>query len=320
MEISKDFNIFENNINERNILFKMEDPYNNPYNNDLLSTQQNSNFNITPIIKDKDIYTQISKDSIYNLDIPTEKHKNLENKNYFPSNENNNIIEEIGYDIKNININTNTNDNKNSENQKDNLTNKTSNIINIFDRIKPKEKKIFSLFEVIYPPKLPRQKKNKSAHEKKIRNRFADKDNILVKIKTNFFNTHIIKLLKKNLISIGSHKNIEKFPAIIVKDVNKNKKNKELWSMTLAEFLLWINTLNKNYKFKDIVNNVLVQKSDNFREILNKKLCELYKDYIASDEFKKVVINKIELKYSILYVNKFKDIAANLLNHFSVSS
>ena len=88
--------------------------------------------------------------------------------------------------------------------------------------------------------------------------------------------------------------------------------------MTLAEFLLWINTLNKNYKFKDIVNNVLVKKNENFREKLNKKLCELYTDYIDSDDFKNNVIKKLELKYNSFYVNRFKYFSAELLNYFSI--
>ena len=316
MEVSNDFNALncsENNINEIETLFKMEDHISNFFNHDVLRTQQNSNIIISPMAENEDIDTPISKDSNNSLYIPTEKNKVLENNIYFVFPLINNINEEIGYDIKNINMNINTNNKKNTnknENNK-NSDNKASNSKGI-SYIENKGNKLFSL---IFPIK---KRKQKSEPKRKIKKRFEDKDNILVKIKRNFFNGHIIKLLNNNLIDIGSHKYVEKFDASFVRDVHKNKKNKELWSMTLAEFLLWINTLNKNYKFKDIVNNVLVQKNENFREKLNKKLCELYKDYIDSDDFKNNVIKKLELKYNSFYVNRFKYFAADLLNYFSI--
>ena len=82
--------------------------------------------------------------------------------------------------------------------------------------------------------------------------------------------------------------------------------------MTLAEFL------KENYKDNNIEKNVLVQKNEEFKEILNKKLCVLYNDYITSRDFKNKVIKRIELKYNNFYVERYKTIAANFLNYFSV--
>ena len=82
--------------------------------------------------------------------------------------------------------------------------------------------------------------------------------------------------------------------------------------MTLSQFL------NENDKYKGIENNVLVKKNKNFKEKLNKRLCELYKEYIASPEFQKNVLQKIELKYDTFYAERVKKFSDNFLNYFSV--
>ena len=297
---------YESNTYKQNV----EDLYNNPFQHDFLSTQQNSNINIISLENDEEGDNNnalISKDDFNSLYIPAERNEILENKNDLQFTENSNIIEEIGYNIKKIN----TNVHNNTKNQKDdkNSADKTTNL-KIIGHSKPKEK-ITSLFDVIY---IPRKMKHESEDEdkNKIENRFEDKDNILVKLKTNFFNSHIYVLLKKNLKDCGSHIDVSKFPHNFVIDVHKNEKNKELWNMTLSQFL------NENDKYKDIENNVLVKKNKNFKEKLNKRLCELYKEYIASPEFQKNVLKKIELKYDTFYAERVKKFSDNFLNYFSV--
>ena len=285
LSISSESNTYKQNV---------EDLYNNPFQHDFLSTQQNSNINIISLENDEEgdnNNSLISKDNFNSLYIPAEINEILENKNDLQFTENSNIIEEIGYNIKKIN----TNDHNNTKNQKDdkNSADKTTNL-KIISHIKPKEK-ITSLFDVIY---IPRKMNDESEDEdkNKIENRFEDKDNILVKLKTNFFNSHIYVLLKKNLKDCGSHIDVSKFPHNFVIDVHKNEKNKELWNMTLSQFL----------------NN------KNFKEKLNKRLCELYKEYIASPEFQKNVLQKIELKYDTFYAERVKKFSDNFLNYFSV--
>ena len=320
---------YENDIYEQNISVETKVHDNNPFLLDFFCTQQNSNINNTPLEEKEEgdkSYTLLSKFSSNSLPISKGRNDILNNINNIPFEEHNNLLEDNGYDIKNINININTNKNKNADQKKVNL----NSIIKTPSQkliIKKRQKKRISLFEVIYSPRF---KELNSTQKRKIKNRYENKDNVLRAIKTRFFNNHIYGLLKKKLVGIGNRKNIEKFPTNFVRDINKNKKNKELWNMTLKEFLLWIETFSENEKKvnnnenrvnydENIVNDLLVKRNEDFKILLDKKLCELYEDYKTSDEFIKKEIKRIQMKYNDgFYVKRFKDIAADFLNFFSI--
>ena len=99
LSISSESNTYKQNV---------EDLYNNPFQHDFLSTQQNSNINIISFENDEEgdnNNSLISKDNFNSLYIPAEINEILENKNDLQFTENSNIIEEIGYNIKKINTN-----------------------------------------------------------------------------------------------------------------------------------------------------------------------------------------------------------------------
>ena len=167
----------------------------------------------------------------------------------------------------------------------------------------------------------------KSGEEMLRRKRFQDRrprkenqDNIRKKIKRGFFNNGLIKKLNEKLKSIGSKKYLRKFPQHFVSDVNQ-KRNKELFNMTLREIFenkqLYINEDKEG--FRNYLNNLKVVQNEEIKEneelkiIFNKTVNELYEEYINSDEFNIIEINRLKEKkmqddYIKRYIKLYKKI------------
>jgi len=141
-----------------------------------------------------------------------------------------------------------------------------------------------------------------------LKKRFRDKrprrenqDNIRRKIKRGFFNNALIKKLNDKLRSIGIIKYFEKFPHHFVNDVNQ-KKNKQILIMTLKEifetkelYTLKDKVTLDNYLHNiELVQNEEIKENEEINMILNKTICELYEEYINSDEFKISEINRLK--------------------------
>ena len=141
-----------------------------------------------------------------------------------------------------------------------------------------------------------------------LKKRFRDKrprnenqDNIRRKIKRGFFNNALVKKLNDKLRSNGIIKYFGKFPHLFVNDVNQ-KKNKQILGMTLQEIfekreLYSIKdkvTLDNYLHNKDLIQNEEIKENEELNMIMNKTICELYEEYINSDEFKISEINRLK--------------------------
>ena len=172
----------------------------------------------------------------------------------------------------------------------------------------------------------------KSGEEMLRRKRFQDRrprkenqDNIRKKIKRGFLNNGLIKKLNEKLKSIGSKKYLRKFPQHFVSDVNQ-KRNKELFNMTLREIFenkqLYINEDKEG--FRNYLNNLKVIQNEEIKEneelkiIFNKTINELYEEYINSDEFNIIEINRLkEKKMQDDYIKRYINLARYLILFFT---
>ena len=172
----------------------------------------------------------------------------------------------------------------------------------------------------------------KSGEEMLRRKRFQDRrprkenqDNIRKKIKRGFFNNALIRKLNEKLKSIGSKKYLRKFPQHFVSDVNQ-KRNKELFNMTLREIFenkkLYINEDKEG--FRNYLNNLKVVQNEEIKEneelkiIFNKTIYELYEEYINSDEFNIIEINRLkEKKMQDDYIKRYINLARYLILFFT---
>ena len=152
-----------------------------------------------------------------------------------------------------------------------------------------------------------------------------NQDNIRKKIKRGFFNNDLIKKLNEKLKSIGSKKYLRKFPQYFVSDVNQ-KRNKELFNMTLREIFenkeLYINEDKEG--FRNFLNNLRVVQNEEIKEnkelkiIFEKTIYELYEEYINSDEFNIIEINRLkEKKMQDDYIKRYINLARYLILFFT---
>ena len=146
-------------------------------------------------------------------------------------------------------------------------------------------------------------------------------DNIRKKIRRGFFNNFLIKKLCHMLRNIGNKKYFMKFPQNFASDINQ-KRNKEIFGMTLQEILekkeLYLKEdesgLNNYLHNSKVVQSVEIKENKEFKKILEKKICELYEEYINSDEFKNDEIKRLkEKKMQDEYITNFINLANHLL-------
>ena len=189
------------------------------------------------------------------------------------------------------------------------------------------------IFEVIYPGKIPvfTYTEDKSTNESldseisilkrkrnKIRRRRRENtDNICKKIKTRFINGYLIKKLNLIAKSIGSY--FAKFPQKFITKMSK-EENKKLLNMTLIEIfetekLYPLDDLNFKHNFK-MLEKKEIKENEKLMEILNKKYCELFKEYINTIEFKRDEINRLKSKFDISYVKSYKYLAEHFIEYF----
>ena len=205
------------------------------------------------------------------------------------------------------------------ENEDDSKDQSSSNLFSL-ESLQEKEQEKKPLFEVVYPKKdlLFSKTENNSGlisieeteetflKRKRLpirKPRKDNQDNMRKKIKRGFFNTALINILNQKLESFGSSKYFEKFPQFFVSDVNQ-KRNKEIFSMTLSEILEKKELYENEQKsgFENYFHNLKVVQSEDIKEneefkiIFKKKICELYEEYLNSDEFKIGEINRLKEK------------------------
>ena len=206
------------------------------------------------------------------------------------------------------------------EENEDDLNEQSSSNLFSLESLQEKEQEKKPLFEVVYPKKdlLFSKTENNSGlisieeteetflKRKRLpirKPRKDNQDNMRKKIKRGFFNTALINILNQKLESFGSSKYFEKFPQFFVSDVNQ-KRNKEIFSMTLSQILekkeLYENEQKsgfENYSHNlKVVQSEDIKENEEFKIIFKKKICELYEEYLNSDEFKIGEINRLKEK------------------------
>ena len=187
----------------------------------------------------------------------------------------------------------------------------------IFNVIYPKTISLFTLLEKENNEETFLRRKRSKIRE----TRKEDLDNVLKKIKTNFFNSAIFKKINAKLKSIGSRLNFERFPQRLVSDPNK-ERNKALFNMTLLEIigkkeLYDEKNLKKYYHNLKVIESGDVQRDDEFIIILNKKYSELFEEYINSIEFIKEIEKLKEKKMKDDYIQKYINAAKHFIEHLS---
>ena len=181
-----------------------------------------------------------------------------------------------------------------------------------------KEKEKINLFTNI-----KHDDKNEISYEDQIkrfsvkRDRYKNKDNILKKIITAFFNLYLLNAINLKLQNLGIKNYFEKFSLNHI-----NKQNRIIiMNMTLKQFIEKNEAYHKQKNPKKKVHhnayilNVL-EKCINpvLKRILNTSLKELYEAYINSDEFKVDEINRLKKKnMNDWYINRYIFLSKNFL-------
>ena len=176
--------------------------------------------------------------------------------------------------------------------------------INLFTNIKHDDKN-----EMLYEDQIKRFSKK--------RNRYKNKDNILKKIITAFFNLYLLNAINLKLQSLGIKNYFEKFSLNHI-----NKQNRIIiMNMTLKQFIEKNEAYHKQKNPKKklhhnayILNILEKYKNPVLKMILNTSLKELYEAYINSDEFKVDEINRLKKKnMNDWYINRYIFLAKNFL-------
>ena len=155
----------------------------------------------------------------------------------------------------------------------------------------------------------------------KRRRRRDNQDNMRKKIKRVFINKYLIQNMNELLKNSGSKLYFEKSPQNFVCDITKNSNNKIL-NMTLEE--IFENKELYDQKYFDNYNhnlNVLkskdIQECQELKEILNKKYCELFEEYINSKEFQIDEINRLKNnEIDDAYIEKYIYLALHFIEYY----
>ena len=184
------------------------------------------------------------------------------------------------------------------------------------------------IFKVNYPDRVSlftNTERNNTSNEEKKEKDNENKDNIRRKIKRGFLNTGVIRKLNQKLVNYGSNLYFTRFPQSFVSDIFR-KTNKEIVNMTLAEIFVnkEINMgkrqadLNNYYHNLKVVNSDEIKENEELQKILNMKYCDLFEDYLNSDEFKIDEINRLKRKnMSEEFINRYINISKTFIEFFT---
>ena len=187
----------------------------------------------------------------------------------------------------------------------------------LFDTILPKSTPIFSKLE------------NDSSTDDGIflerkrysikRRRRENKDNIRKKIKRGFLNNALINKINTIVKSNRGKLCFKRFQQHFVSDVAK-KSNKVLLNMTLKEIfekkeIYDTKELKFYYHNLKLIQSEEILENEELKNILNKKYCELYDEYLNSKEFMHNEINRLKNnKMEDSYIKRYIYLARNFIN------
>jgi len=187
----------------------------------------------------------------------------------------------------------------------------------IEEKTKKDQKPIFKIIKLV---KLSERKKVKLSGE-----RYMEKDNILIKIGRNFFNIYLVGKITKIIQELGSKLYFEKFPRNFILNAVKKKNKKNIWKMKLIEIFVDEELYTKEDKVhftrnKEVIKKLKSEKykkileDTEFNIILNMKISDVYNEYLNSDEYE-IKIKSFK-NYGHVYIDKFQQIARNLIKNF----
>ena len=151
------------------------------------------------------------------------------------------------------------------------------------------------------------------------RRRRENKDNIRKKIKRGFLNNALINKINTIIKSNRGKLCFKRFQQHFVSDVAR-KSNKVLLNMTLKEIfekkeIYDTKELKFYYHNLKLIQSEEILENEELKNILNKKYCELYDEYLNSkefmhDEIKRLKNNKMEDSY----IKRYIYLARNFIN------
>ena len=154
-----------------------------------------------------------------------------------------------------------------------------------------------------------------------IKRRRENMDNIHKKIKTVFFNNFLYNKINEKLKKKKSRLYFVKFPISFVNDVKRNT-NKDIIYFSLFEIiskkeLYNESNLNNYYHNLKVIENKEALENEELKEILNKKYCELFEEYINSKEFNIDEINRLKNNnFGDVYIKRYLYLAKNFIKYF----
>ena len=161
--------------------------------------------------------------------------------------------------------------------------------------------------------------KNKRS-DKRLPN-FQQKHYIRVNIKRTFMNNYLIGALNEKLIKNGFTTFFSKFPQSFANNVTKDKC-KILMDMRLKDIFrdeeLYKSIENKNHEFNlKIVDEIEKKGNHELNMILNRKMEDLFEEYINSEEFGLFELNRLKKynnKIDEYYITKYVYLAIYHIN------
>jgi len=151
------------------------------------------------------------------------------------------------------------------------------------------------------------------------RRRRENKDNIRKKIKRGFLNNALINKINTIVKSNRGKLCFKRFQQHFVSDVAK-KSNKVLLNMTLKEIfekkeIYVTKELKFYYHNLKLIQSEEILENEELKNILNKKYCELYDEYLNSKEFMHDEINRLKNnKMEDSYIKRYIYLARNFIN------
>lgn len=151
------------------------------------------------------------------------------------------------------------------------------------------------------------------------RRRRENKDNIRKKIKRGFLNIALINKINTIIKSNRGKLCFKRFQQHFVSDVAK-KSNKVLLNMTLKEIfekkeIYDTKELKFYYHNLKLIQSEEILENEELKNILNKKYCELYDEYLNSKEFMHDEINRLKNnKMEDSYIKRYIYLARNFIN------
>ena len=151
------------------------------------------------------------------------------------------------------------------------------------------------------------------------RRRRENKDNIRKKIKRGFLNNALINKINTIIKSNRGKLCFKRFQQHFVSDVAK-KSNKVLLNMTLKEIfekkeIYDTKELKFYYHNLKLIQSEEILENEELKNILSKKYCELYDEYLNSKEFMHNEINRLKNnKMEDSYIKRYIYLARNFIN------